>query len=82
MGKKVLTSIYFLYILSSVNKKNVTIKLHPEMISAIEGASEVSGLKKNTIIERGIDCILEKLRVLHGMGVDGASDIDSVKGGD
>lgn len=36
------------------NKKNVTIKLHPDMIKRIDKASDKTGLKKNTIIEQGI----------------------------
>jgi len=43
------------------NKKNVTIKLYPEMIEDIETAAAKTGLKKNTIIEQGIEKRLEEL---------------------
>ena len=43
------------------NKKNVTIKLYLEMIKDIETAAAKTGLKKNTIIEQGIEKRLEEL---------------------
>lgn len=43
------------------NKKNVTIKLHPDMIRDLEAVCEKTGLKKNTIIEQGIRIKLKEL---------------------
>jgi len=58
-----LTSIDFWFNLGSMkaNKKNVTIKLYLEMIKDIETAAAKTGLKKNTIIEQGIEKRLEEL---------------------
>jgi hypothetical protein len=43
-----------------LKKKNVTIKLYPELISRIEKAME-RGYKKNFIIEKGIELHLDKI---------------------
>lgn len=43
------------------NKKNVTIKLYPDMIKRLNKAVEKTELKKNTIIEQGIRKRLEEI---------------------
>lgn len=44
------------------NKKNVTIKLHPDMIRELEVVAMKTGLKKNTIIEQGIRNRLKEIK--------------------
>lgn len=43
------------------NKKTVTFKLYPETIDRLENASKKSGLKKNTIVEQGLERRLNEL---------------------
>jgi predicted DNA-binding protein len=44
-------------------KKNITIKLYQVTINRIENIAVITGLKKNTIIEQGIE---KRLRELEG----------------
>jgi predicted DNA-binding protein len=36
-------------------KKNVTVRLHPNLIKSLKAASDKTGLKMATIIEQGIE---------------------------
>ena len=43
-------------------KQNVTIKLYPEMIKELDDTCKKTGLKKNTLIEQGIELRLNQLK--------------------
>lgn len=56
-----------------LKKKNVTIKLYPELISRIQKTAKETGIKQNTIIEKGINLFIDKIenekKILNKAGI-------------